>query len=80
VDVPNSLAGQRTADWVETLLPELEALGAQVERRGRRAAPLEAAIAGRQALPTTAALWTRRLVDAFDPAHLFRIDGFPAGA
>ncbi len=79
VDVPNSLAGQRTADWVETLFPALDALGAQVERRGRRAAELEAAIAGRQALPTTEALWTRRLVDAFDPAHLFRIDGFPAG-
>ena len=59
----------------------LDALGARVESRCPLEPTVAAALAERHARATTAPerAWTGRLIEAFDPLHVLRTSGFPAG-
>ncbi|MEM1453257.1 MAG: FAD-binding protein [Planctomycetota bacterium] len=81
VDLPRSLVDGHAEAWTDALLPALDALGARVESRCPLEPTVAAALAERHARATTAPerAWTGRLIEAFDPLHVLRTSGFPAG-
>ncbi|MEM6673842.1 MAG: FAD-binding oxidoreductase [Planctomycetota bacterium] len=83
VDVPRALVEGDVPRWTDEVLPALDAVGARVEPRApfgdAVGEALDGAIESRIALSGPRATIMRRLVEAFDPAHVLAIEGFPAG-
>lgn len=68
------------ADLISTAPEWPDALEGRLTFRGPIPAALQPSIAGSAAATSAQARWTGRLIEAFDPAALFQIEGFPASA